>query len=167
MFFTLGHSNHSAEKFIGLLRQHPIELVVDVRSQPVSRFSPHFRKQNLEKLLAQHGMGYVWLEALGGRPKDPRLYDAQGRADYAAMAVTEPFRQGLETLKELAGERGVALLCSEEDPNRCHRRLLVVRALCEESPLYQNEVWHIRKDGTAWLEADLVRQEQTEQTRLR
>lgn len=65
MLFTLGHSNHSAERFLELLRQYRIEAVADVRSQPVSRFSPHFRKQNLESLLSEHRVEYVWLRPLG------------------------------------------------------------------------------------------------------
>jgi uncharacterized protein (DUF488 family) len=155
MLYTLGHSNHSAEKFIALLQHHEIELVADVRSQPVSRFSPHFRKQNLERLLWENGIGYVWLEALGGRPKDPGLYDESGRPDYAKMARTEPFGEGLEAQK-LAREQRVAILCSEEDPNRCHRRLLVVKVLTQESPSLAREVGHIRKDGSVQSEAELA-----------
>lgn len=159
MLFTLGHSNHSAEKFVSLLRQHRIELVADVRSQPVSRFSPHFRKANLEQLLSEHRIGYVWLEALGGRPKNPELYDESGHPDYGKMARTEVFRAELEALKKLVREQRVAILCSEEDPNRCHRRLLVVKVLCQENPAYK-EVRHIRKDGSAQLENDLARPDQ-------
>lgn len=157
MLYTLGHSNHSAERFLELLRQHGIEAVADVRSQPVSRFSPHFRKQNLERLLSEHGVEYVWLETLGGRPKDSQLYDESGRPDYAKMAELKAFREGLEALKRLASGRRVAVLCSEEDPNRCHRRLLVVKALTGENPALAAEIYHIRKDGTAQAEAELAR----------
>ncbi|RIH82474.1 hypothetical protein Mterra_02637 [Calidithermus terrae] len=157
MLYTLGHSNHSAGKFLELLRQHGIEAVADVRSQPVSRFSPHFRKRELERLLAEHGIAYVWLPGLGGRPQDPALRDAAGRPDYARMAASAAFGEGLEALKKLASGRRVAVLCSEEDPNRCHRRLLVVKALTGENPALAAEIYHIRKDGSAQAEAELAR----------
>lgn len=155
MLFTVGHSNHSAEKFRPLLKAQDIELVVDVRSQPVSSFSRHFLKQNLEQLLVEHEIGYLWLEVLGGRSKAPELFDESGRPDYAKIGQSEDFRRGLECLLQESRQRRTAILCSEEDPNRCHRRLLVVRALCKRNPEYVKKVWHIRKDGTAQSEVEL------------
>ncbi|MER3481745.1 MAG: hypothetical protein C4327_15110 [Meiothermus sp.] len=157
MLFTLGHSNHNAEKFLSLLRTHEINLVADVRSQPVSRFSPHFRKANLGPLLSGHGIGYLWLDSLGGRPKNPELLDESGRPDYAKMAQTEGFQRGLERLLQESEKQRTTILCGEEDPNHCHRRLLVVRALCERNPEYAEEVWHIRKDGKLQSESELMR----------
>jgi uncharacterized protein (DUF488 family) len=166
MLFTLGHSNHSAEKFVWLLKQHAIELVVDVRSQPFSRYSPHFRKQSLGELLAEHGIAYLWLPALGGRPKEPELYDALGRPDYVKMAQTKAFREGVMRLLSEVNQRRTAIVCSEEDPSHCHRRLLVVRALTLENPAWPERILHIRKDGSTQTEAELLQAEANPQPKL-
>ena len=50
--FTIGHSNHTEEKFLGLLREHDIDVLVDVRSQPLSRYNPQFNSNNLKRVLA-------------------------------------------------------------------------------------------------------------------
>ena len=42
--FTIGHSNHTVETFVTLLRQHGITAIGDVRSRPHSRFLPHFNR---------------------------------------------------------------------------------------------------------------------------
>ena len=38
--YTIGHSNHSWETFLPLLKENGIEVLVDVRSKPISRFAP-------------------------------------------------------------------------------------------------------------------------------
>ena len=66
--FTIGHSTHSWEKFLELLRQHRIEAVADVRSSPYSQFNPHFNRESLQLALPQQGISYVFLgEELGAR----------------------------------------------------------------------------------------------------
>ena len=66
--FTIGHSNHPAEAFLGLLLRHGIEEVVDVRSLPHSRFNPQFNRKALRTALTEAGVGYVFMGAeLGGR----------------------------------------------------------------------------------------------------
>jgi uncharacterized protein (DUF488 family) len=49
--FSIGHSHHALDAFLDLLRRHGIEVLADVRSQPYSRFVPHFRQE----LLPQSG----------------------------------------------------------------------------------------------------------------
>ncbi|KKM26562.1 hypothetical protein LCGC14_1583570, partial [marine sediment metagenome] len=70
--FTIGHSNHSIENFLSLLRQHHIRAVVDVRSKPYSRFSPHFCRDALRDHVRGAGIDYYWAgKELGGRDKIP------------------------------------------------------------------------------------------------
>ena len=64
--YTIGHSNHSADRFIALLKDHGIEAMVDVRRFPSSRRLPHFNRPNLARALEEHGIEYHWLESLGG-----------------------------------------------------------------------------------------------------
>lgn len=152
--WTIGHSNHAAERFGALLQQHGIESVADVRSQPYSRFSPHFRQSRLRQLLAEIGIGYQFLgDELGGRPKEPGLYDDAGNVLYDRIARTERFAEGLRQLMAAAATQQVAAMCSEEDPTRCHRRLLITRELLNADT--QPTVMHIRGDGRIVSESDL------------
>src|ERR1043166_6227399 len=94
--FTIGHSNHPIERFLELARGAGITAIADVRSTPASRRYPWFTQARLEPRLAAQGGAYVPLgEALGGRPRDSRLYRDDGVADYLAMARTDEFRAGL------------------------------------------------------------------------
>ena len=128
--FTIGHSNHAAELFVRLLLEHRIEGVVDVRSSPHSRFNPQFNRKKLEATLEQAGMGYGFMGgALGGRPADPSCYDGEGRVQYDRLAETDAFKAGIRDLVHLAGDRRIALMCSEKEPLHCHRTLLVAQVL--------------------------------------
>jgi uncharacterized protein (DUF488 family) len=149
--FTVGHSNHSAEKFAGLLKRHGIEAVVDTRSRPYSRHAPHFNAQFLEEILSKDGMGYLFLGGkLGGRPQEEMFYDTEGRVDYALVGRSQPFLDGISRLEQEVRTRVVALMCSEEDPTHCHRRLLVGRALEELGFTLR----HIRGDGSIQVEGE-------------
>jgi len=150
--FTVGHSNHSAEKFIRLLKGYGIEVVADTRSRPYSGYAPHFDARALEAALSRDGIGYLFLgDKLGGRPEGEEFYDAKGRVDYALVGCSRPFLDGISRLEGEIRTRTVALLCSEEDPARCHRRLLVGRALEERGiPLR-----HIRGDGGVETEGEM------------
>jgi uncharacterized protein (DUF488 family) len=150
--FTIGHSNHSAEKFAGLLRRHGIEAVVDTRSHPYSRHAPQFNACAIEAVLSKDGIGYLFLgRELGGRPAGVEFYDAKGRVDYTQVGCSRPFLDGISRLEQEVSTRTVVLLCSEEDPARCHRRLLVGRALEERGFVLR----HIRGDGSIHIEGEM------------
>ena len=154
--WSIGHSNHAPERFVELLQQHGIEAVVDVRSQPYSRFSPHFGQARLRQLLANVAIGYVFLgRELGGRPPEPELYDDDGKVLYGQLTQTERFAEGLQCLLDGAAKQRVAMMCSEEDPARCHRWLLITRALLEGD--VPPTVIHIGGHGRLVPEAELGR----------
>jgi uncharacterized protein (DUF488 family) len=151
--FTIGHSNHSTEKFVGLLKRHGIELLVDTRSHPYSRHAPRFNNRDIEEILSGNGIGYLFLGLeLGGRPEEKEFYDAEGRVNYALIEKSRLFLDGIHRLKKEIQDRRVALLCSEEDPAGCHRRLLVGRALSERGIV----VRHIRGDGSVQAEGETI-----------
>lgn len=152
--WTLGHSTHELPVLVGLLRRHGIDAVADVRSQPFSRYNPQFNQGRLRSGLLAARIGYVFCgNELGGRPPEPEFYDAKGHVRYPALARSPRFGAGLERLLAEAATRRVAILCSEEDPGRCHRRLLVGRALAGRGIT----VVHIRADGTAVSDGELGR----------
>jgi uncharacterized protein (DUF488 family) len=142
--FTIGHSSMEADDFTRLLDAHHVELVVDVRSQPLSGRFPHFNSSILEKILEGHGMGYLFLgEELGGRPADPSAYGRDGVVKYRACRKSYAFSQGIERIEAELGTRCLALMCAEEDPIECHRFLMV----CPELLATGLRPLHIRRDG--------------------
>ncbi len=140
---TIGHSRHPFERFLALLEPGRVAAVADVRSAPVSRFSPQFNKSALAASLAGRTIDYVFLgRELGGRPEDEEMY-SEGRADYEKMAAGSAFQAGLARLTETAARQRVAVMCSEADPLDCHRCLLVGRALAGAGL----EIGHILASG--------------------
>ena len=145
VIYTLGHSNLSLEEFLALLRRHAISLVVDVRSEPYSGFSPHFTRGALEPAITAAGFAYRFAGAtLGGKPKDPALLGPRGVPDYDSIAAQPSFHRALEHLCALAERQAVALVCSEGDPMQCHREKLLARELRARGV----EVRHILGDGS-------------------
>jgi uncharacterized protein (DUF488 family) len=151
LVYTVGHSNHSADTFLRLLKGYGIEVLVDTRSHPYSRHAPHFNARALEAALSKVGIGYLFLGGeLGGRPEGGEFYDAKGRVDYVLVGCSRPFLDGISRLEKELRTHPAALLCSEEDPARCHRRLLVGRALEERGFTLR----HIRGDGGIQIEGE-------------
>ena len=149
--FTIGHSNHPIGRFITLLADAGVTAVADVRSAPVSRFSPQFNRKDLSASLGEHGIAYTFLgDKLGGRPQQPEMFTG-GVADYEKMAATESFRVGLNRLIDGARRYRTAAMCSEADPLHCHRCLLVARALTERSL----PVAHILASGDTVTHAEI------------
>lgn len=154
ILYTIGHSKHPIEKFLGLLKLHGIETIVDVRTHPMSRFNPQFNRKRLEEALAEQQIQYVFLgNELGGRPKGEQFYDEKGFVFYNRIAQSKTFEEGLKQLAALMEEKNsaaetknVAVMCSEEDPESCHRKSLIGRALAKTPEL---TLRHIRGDGSA------------------
>ena len=139
--FTIGHSTHEFAKFLGLLQQHGIQVVTDVRSRPFSRF-PWFSRPTLEKELKANGIGYVFLGLeLGARREERECYIG-ARADYDLISLASAYRNGIERLQIGVKSYRISLMCSEREPLDCHRTILVCRHAKEFA-----EVFHIHADG--------------------
>ncbi len=126
---TIGHSTHTLEVFIGLLREHAVQTVVDIRTIPRSRHNPQFNKETLPQSLEAAGIHYVHLSGLGGL-RHPyadspntgwRNASFRGFADYMQ---TPEFEENLHELLDLLVKERVALMCAEAVPWRCHRSLI-------------------------------------------
>lgn len=147
---TIGHSTHTIEAFVALLKRHHVTALADVRSAPFSRFNPQFNKDDLERSLKAHGIKYVFLgRELGARSDDPACYEG-GRVQYARLAATDLFRSGIERVVRGSEEHCIALMCAEKEPLECHRTLLVARALVEQGI----HVFHVLSDGKLEAHAD-------------
>jgi uncharacterized protein (DUF488 family) len=127
--FTIGHSNHSWEHFLELLRIHCINALGDVRSSPYSARFPQFNRELIERGLRGTGIRYVFLGSeLGARRSERECY-VDGVARYDRIADTAAFHVGLERVKTGVQRFRLALMCVEKDPLECHRTILVCRHL--------------------------------------
>jgi len=153
---TIGHSNHSIERFIELLDLAGVATLVDVRTSPASRFNPQYNQGSLDPVLAKHLVTYVFAgRYLGGRPTDPTCYkhrvmppegtDYLHEVDYPEVMRRDWFVKGIQRLVAIADEQTTAVLCSEENPAECHRHHLIAKYLFEAYP--EIDVRHIRGDG--------------------
>jgi len=163
--YTVGHSAHPIQKFIDLLKTHQIQLLVDVRSVPASRWHPQYNKTALQKVIVENQMRYVFAgQQLGGRPQDPTCYGPNAfvekgtkhpKANFAEIMKREWFVQGIADLVEQISQATTAILCSERDPLHCHRHGLIAKFLQEAYPEIQ--VQHILGDGTLVSAAKLCK----------
>jgi uncharacterized protein (DUF488 family) len=151
VIWTIGHSNHSAVRFIDLLHGAGIDCVADVRSTPFSRRNPQFSQKPLAASLKDAGIDYWFLgDALGARPKDADCYEG-GKASYARIAATPAFQEAIHALIDGSHAKRIALMCAEKEPLDCHRTILVGRALA----LRDTELAHIHADGRVESQDDL------------
>ena len=157
VLFTVGHSTHTIEEFVGLLKEHGVTAVADVRSHPYSRRLEQFNRDTLAPQLEAAGIRYAFLgEELGARRTEADCYEGD-QADYRRIAALPSFRAGLDRLRQGATQHRLALMCAEKEPLDCHRTILICRELRNEF-----QIVHILADGTAeensQTEKRLVRQ---------
>ena len=141
--YTIGHSTRTADEFVALLREHGVQLLVDVRRFPGSRRHPQFGRDALAATLADAGIAYGHEEALGGRRAgDPAAGPSPNTAwrhaafrAYADYMATPPFRAALERLIADGAARPTVIMCAEAVPWRCHRRLITDALLARGVPV--------------------------------
>lgn len=125
--FTIGYEGATVGEFLGALQKAGVERVIDVRAVPNSR-RPGFSKTPLRNALAEIGIDYVHLRALGtpaaGREAARAGRKAELEEIYAGQLESpQAMAEGAQML-DLAAEKPSALLCYERDPACCHRTLL-------------------------------------------
>ncbi len=138
------------ETWLALVRQHGVEVVVDTRSSPYSKYVPQYDKELIQRSMEENGTKYLFLGAeLGGRPANRAYYDASGRVVYGRLRDDANFKAAISRLEKGIERFRVALICGEENPAHCHRRLLIGRVLAEHG----HTMLHIRGDGRVESEA--------------
>lgn len=142
--FTIGHSTHTIDVFLGLLKLHQIDAIADVRSAPYSRMTPHFNREALRPVLEKTGIQYVFVgDTLGGRSSDESDYE-DNRVVYARLRQKPGFETGLDRVISGSNRFRIALMCSEREPMDCHRFLLIGNELSKRKV----EVIHLLADSS-------------------
>ncbi len=155
--YTIGHSNHNQEEFLALLAKAEIEVLVDVRSNPNSRWAPFAKRDILKGILSAVQIRYLYLgDMLGGKPSDSDNYDAQsGKINYQKVREKEYFKSGIKRILSGSIRYRVCIMCAEEDPTLCHRNLLVAASLRQEGA----KILHIRGDGRIQTDEELWKEQ--------
>lgn len=133
--YTIGHGNRKLEDLLALLNDFGIEYLIDVRSQPYSKFNPQFNQNDLKFFLERNGIKYVFMgDTIGGRPKDITCYDNEGKVDYETVKKKEFFLNGIDRLKTAYNKDiNVVIMCSESKPCECHRSKLIGKVLITDN----------------------------------
>lgn len=149
---TIGLSVHDFPSLVRLLRRHEVTAVADVRSVPLSRFTPQFNRGSIERGLKDADIKYAFLgKELGARTEDLSCY-VDGRVQYELLARTPEFTGGIDRLLRGARTERIALMCAEGEPLDCHRAILVSRVLTEHGVAVE----HVHGDGRSESHAEAM-----------
>ena len=156
--FTIGYGGRQTREFVSLLSKYDIDTLVDVRSQPYSKFSADFSKTNLSRILNRNGIRYAFMgDSLGGRPDDRNCYtySPQRKKDLLDAKKCESkdfYRNGIARLKQaLSDGHRIVIMCSELEPHDCHRGYVLGKTLDDD----EIAVVHIGRNGERMSQSEI------------
>lgn len=128
--FSIGYADHTPESVVALLKASGVEIVADVRANPVSR-KKGFSKRQLAEALGNAGIEYRSIRELGIPTSDRNAATggASGWNDllaaYAASLNVDAERgSAAASLAEECLNSATAIMCLESDLDHCHRKPL-------------------------------------------
>ena len=127
--YSIGHSTHSIDDFLNMLRSFNIKIIADIRSMPGSRKFPQFNMENLKISLEENGIQYIHMADLGGRRKMKKdsknnRWNNSSFKGYADYMETKEFENAIVKLEQIALDQPTAYMCSEAVWWRCHRSMV-------------------------------------------
>jgi len=146
MLYTIGHSTHPIELFINILQNKGINVIIDVRSTPYSKYADQYNKDRLKDTLTQYNITYIYMgEQLGARYNDKSLLFNDGKVDFGKVEKSEKFQEGINRIDDgLLKGYTIALMCTEKNPLECHRFSMISHYLAEKG----YEILHILPEIT-------------------
>lgn len=140
--YSIGHGNKKTKEFINELKSFNIQYLIDIRSKPFSKWNPQFNKSSIESILHNNQIAYIFAgDTLGGLPDDSSCYDYEGKVVYDLIKEKDFFKNGLERLKTASQKQPrVAIMCSESNPEECHRSKLIGQELLKNDISIQHIV---------------------------
>ena len=129
--YTIGHSNYTVERLIDMLRHYNINCVVDIRGTPYSKYNVQFDKETIRYTLSKAGFIYIYMaKELAAKRINKESYNEEGYSDFEKVIKEKEFLEGIERLKNGCNKGyNIVLLGAMQEPIRCHRSILVGKAL--------------------------------------
>jgi len=129
---TIGYGNRNINEFLSLLVEHKVEFLIDVRTSPKGSYNQDFVGKYLKEHTKSKGIRYVFMgELLGGRPPEEECY-TDSKVDYRKVSLQPFYQKGISRLKTAYDKNlCVALMCSEQKPESCHRSKLIGKSLTD------------------------------------
>ena len=151
--FTIGYSGFTTDEFIRVLLQNKINVLVDVRSSPYSKYFSEYNKEVLAVNLDKRGIYYRnFAKEFGARQDDTAFYSENGYLDFAKFAKSNQFEKGIEKIEKGIDQNFLfALMCAEKNPVNCHRTIMVARAFSKLG--YQ--IIHLQPEGKSISQDDV------------
>jgi uncharacterized protein (DUF488 family) len=155
--FTIGYSGYKdIEDFISELKEHEIQILIDVRSSPYSAYYEQYNKEQLSRKLKENDIFYSnYARQFGARQDNPSFYrngESGKRLDFELFSKSDQFLEGVHAVEK--SNANIVFMCAEKNPIECHRAILVARAFHDRG----HKVLHIRPDDTMLSQADLERE---------
>ena len=150
--YTIGYSCFEIEDFIKVLKKYNITCLVDVRSNPYSKFYVDYNKENLQNILKSNGIIYRNYKIEFGAHQEDLQYYADGYLDFSKYTKSESFREGVKKIETgIKMDYTFALMCAEKDPSTCHRNIMVAREFYKLGYVIKN----ILSDNSYELQEDI------------
>lgn len=125
--FTIGFTKKTAEQFFSTLSSANVKTLIDVRLNNVSQLAGFSKRKDLQYFLRVIcGVEYLHLPELAPTPEilDEYRNRSHDWRDYEAQFLSLlRKRKVAQTLDRKVFDRA-CLLCSEDKPSQCHRRLV-------------------------------------------
>lgn len=153
LLFTIGHSTYDVNYFIRVLKKYNINCVVDIRGTPYSKYNVQFDKEIIRYTLTKAGFIYIYMaKEFAAKRINKESYNEEGYSDFELVVNEKDFLDGIERLKNGCNKGyRIALLGAMQEPIRCHRSILVGRALIK----YGFNVKHILDDSSIASQDDI------------
>ncbi|GBU20297.1 hypothetical protein R80B4_00173 [Fibrobacteres bacterium R8-0-B4] len=153
MLFTIGYTTFKSDDFIDVLKHYGINVVIDVRSLPYSRYHAQYDKEIVERILKSNKIYYRnYSNEFGARQTEQRYFSRDGYLDFELFTESKRFRHGFDKIKDsLTKGFNIVLMCAEKDPAVCHRSIMISRVFHNNG----ETVNHILADGNTESQNDI------------
>ncbi len=150
--YTIGYSGFDINTFISVLKNYNINVLIDVRSNPNSKFYEQFNKNNIGAELKASGIIYRnYRDEFGARQLNQEFY-SEGYLNFHVFSNSNIFKSGVKKIIDgINSGYSFVLMCAEKDPANCHRNIMVARKFHDMG----YEVKNLLLDGTYELQTDL------------
>ncbi len=124
--YSLGYEGISLDRYVEVLKAHKISVVVDVRETPWS-YKPGFSKKPLAERLEAENISYVHMKSAGNPSRNRKMGLPQHKVIELYKGHLDANPSCLGPIFDLIklGNGAVCLLCFEERPHDCHRKVIL------------------------------------------